>query len=62
MRIRTQSPKRSPKRDQNDREISAWPARTPNAETLAAIEELESGKGWRAATVEEMMAELNRED
>jgi antitoxin component of RelBE/YafQ-DinJ toxin-antitoxin module len=34
----------------------------PNAETRAAIEELESGKGKRAATVEELMAELNAEE
>jgi len=34
----------------------------PNAESLAAIEELDSGKGKRVATVEELMAELNAED
>jgi antitoxin component of RelBE/YafQ-DinJ toxin-antitoxin module len=34
----------------------------PNAETLAAMEELESGKGDRAANVAEMMAKLNADD
>lgn len=30
----------------------------PNAETLAAIDELESGKGKRFATVDELFADL----
>jgi hypothetical protein len=34
----------------------------PNAETLAAMEELEAGKGERAASVAEMMAKLNADD
>ena len=34
----------------------------PNAETLAAIEELEAGKGEKAASVAEMMAKLNADD
>lgn len=31
----------------------------PNAETRGAIEELEAGKGYRAGSVEDMMAQLN---
>lgn len=34
----------------------------PNAETRAAMEELESGQGKRVATVEELMKEANSED
>ena len=34
----------------------------PNAESRAAIEELEFGQGKRVATVEELMAELNAEE
>lgn len=34
----------------------------PNAETIAAMEELERGEGIRFDTVEEMMAYLNAED
>ncbi len=34
----------------------------PNAETRAAMEELESDQGKRVATVEELMAELNAEE
>ncbi len=34
----------------------------PNAESRAAIKELESGLGKRVATVEELMAELNAEE
>ena len=33
-------------------------AKRPNAETSAAIEELESGKGKRFATVDELFADL----
>lgn len=33
-------------------------AKRPNAETVAAIEELESGKGKRFATVDELLADL----
>jgi hypothetical protein len=35
---------------------------TPNAETIAAIEELESGGGESAATIEELFAKLNADD
>ena len=34
----------------------------PNAETIAAMEELERGEGVRFDTVEEMMAYLNAKD
>ncbi len=34
----------------------------PNAETIAAMEELERGEGVRYNTVEEMMADLNADD
>jgi DNA-damage-inducible protein J len=34
----------------------------PNAETIAAMEELERGEGIRFNTVEEMMAHLNSPD
>jgi DNA-damage-inducible protein J len=34
----------------------------PNAETIAAMEELERGEGIRFNTVEEMMADLNADD
>ena len=37
-------------------------SKEPYAETRAAIEKLEPGNGKRAATVEELMAELNAED
>jgi hypothetical protein len=37
-------------------------AEIPNAKTLAAMEELESGKGKRVATIAELMAELNAEN
>lgn len=33
-------------------------AKRPNAETLAALEELESGKGKRFATVDELITDL----
>lgn len=33
-------------------------AKRPNAETLAALEEVESGKGKRFATVDELIADL----
>ena len=35
---------------------------TPNAETIAAIEELESGGGESASTIEELFAKLNADD
>ncbi len=52
----SQAIKRTPKKER--------PARgtEPNAESRAAIEELESGQGKRVATVEELMAELNADD
>ena len=34
----------------------------PNAETIAAIEELESGGGETASTIEELFAKLNADD
>jgi hypothetical protein len=34
----------------------------PNAETIAAIEELESGKGKSSNSIEDLMAELNADD
>jgi DNA-damage-inducible protein J len=34
----------------------------PNAETIAAIEELEKGGGRRVSSVEELFAELNADD
>jgi DNA-damage-inducible protein J len=34
----------------------------PNAETRAAIEELEAGGGEKLSSVEEMIAELNADD
>ena len=36
--------------------------KVPNAETLAAIEELERGKGRSFATVADLMADLNAPD
>lgn len=36
--------------------------KTPNKETSRAIEELEAGKGHKANSVAEMMAELNAND
>jgi len=36
--------------------------RVPNAETVAAIDELESGKGVSSNSVEELMADLNAPD
>lgn len=37
-------------------------ARVPNAETVAAIEELERGGGKKFATVADLMADLNADD
>ena len=37
-------------------------ARVPNAETVAAMQELERGGGRSFATVEELMADLNADD
>lgn len=36
-------------------------AKRPNAETIAALEELESGKGKRFASVDELIADLEAE-
>ena len=36
--------------------------RVPNAETIAAIEELERGEGFKANSVEELMADLHADD
>jgi DNA-damage-inducible protein J len=36
--------------------------RVPNAQTVAAIDELESGKGVSSNSVEELMADLNAPD
>ena len=36
--------------------------RVPNAETIAAMAELESGKGKSFATIEALMADLNADD
>lgn len=36
--------------------------RVPNAETIAAMSELESGKGKSFATIEALMADLNADD
>ena len=36
--------------------------RIPNAETKAALEELEAGKGKRFKNVKDLMAELNADD
>jgi DNA-damage-inducible protein J len=36
--------------------------KVPNATTRKAIEELEAGKGKRANTIEELMAELDADD
>ena len=41
---------------------SARVANTPNEETLAAIAELEAGKGKRFKTLEEFMADLDNAD
>jgi hypothetical protein len=38
------------------------PTKMPNTETRAAIVELEAGKGKRAATIHELMAELKEVD
>jgi hypothetical protein len=38
------------------------PGSAPNAETLAAMQELEEGQGKRCDTVEELMADLNSDD
>ncbi len=37
-------------------------AKIPNAETRAAIEELEQGRGMRAATLADLMDDLNADD
>jgi DNA-damage-inducible protein J len=37
-------------------------ARVPNAETVAAKEELERGEGRRVASVADLMADLNADD
>ncbi len=42
---------------------AALPDETPNADTLAAMEELESGNGFRfSGSTEELFAELSMED
>jgi hypothetical protein len=41
------------------RGLEAEAAQTPNAETIAAIEELESGGGESCDSIEELMARLN---
>jgi hypothetical protein len=38
------------------------PGSAPNAETLAAMQELEEGRGKRCNTVEELIADLNSDD
>jgi hypothetical protein len=38
------------------------PGSAPNPETLAAMRELEEGRGPRCDTVEELMADLNSDD
>jgi hypothetical protein len=46
-------------------EISALEAKygtTPNAETIAAIEELRAGKGKRCYSIEELMRDLHNEN
>jgi hypothetical protein len=52
----SQKSKKKPKNEQPAQGME------PNAESRAAIEELESGQGKRVSTVEELMAELNAED
>jgi DNA-damage-inducible protein J len=37
-------------------------AKVPNAETVAAMQELERGEGKRFATVADLMADLNADD
>jgi DNA-damage-inducible protein J len=39
-----------------------FPVRVPNAETIAAMEEIRSGKAKRFDTVEALMADLNAPD
>lgn len=58
MQVKTRVPDISPHRSDLDLEHPDSPIRVPNAETLAAIKEVEFGKGRRAATVDEMMAKL----
>jgi DNA-damage-inducible protein J len=36
--------------------------KVPNAETVAAMEELERGEGFKAKDVDELMASLNADD
>jgi hypothetical protein len=38
------------------------PNKRPNAETLAAMAELENGGGSRCSTIDELMALLNADD
>ncbi len=39
-----------------------FPVRMPNAETVAAMQELERGEGIRAENVDALMADLNADD
>lgn len=39
-----------------------FPVKVPNAETIAAMEELERGEGRKFATVADLMADLNADD
>jgi uncharacterized protein with WD repeat len=52
----SQKSEKTPKKERKIRGME------PNAESRAAMEELESGQGKRVSTVEELMAELNAED
>jgi len=62
MKVKTRAPDVSPHNSDMDLEHPDSPIRVPNAETLAAIKEVDFGKGRRAATVDEMMAKLKFDD
>jgi hypothetical protein len=51
--------KKGEKRTDRNRPVRV---KKPNAETLAAIVELEAGKGKKAASVAEMVASLQRDN
>ena len=43
-------------------EALPFPVKVPNAETVAAMQELERGEGIKARNVEELMTDLNADD
>ena len=53
---------RAKKESGNTTDSSAHVANTPNAETQAAIADVEAGNGKRFKTLEELMADLENAD